>query len=105
MKAICASVNFDLFMSFPVRRLESHMPLNWDFPAIIGPENRKQVGTPSGGSAPQRAATDVAASDNTIGWALHSDCNNSSNWPHDVTYLRLNFLICRSTELVYEFGF
>jgi alkane 1-monooxygenase len=36
-------VNFDLFMVLPVQRPESHMPLNWNFPAIFGPENRKQV--------------------------------------------------------------
>jgi hypothetical protein len=43
MKAICASVNFDRSWLFPVQRPESHVPLNWNFPAIIGPENRKQV--------------------------------------------------------------
>jgi len=43
MKAICASVNFDLFMVLPRQRPESHMPPNWNFPALIGPENRKKV--------------------------------------------------------------
>jgi hypothetical protein len=45
MKAICASLNFDLFMTFLVQRPESHMPLNWNFPAEIGPKTGKQVKT------------------------------------------------------------
>jgi hypothetical protein len=28
---------------FLVHRPESDMPLNWNFPAIFGPENREQV--------------------------------------------------------------
>jgi hypothetical protein len=43
MKAICASENFDLFMVLPVQRPESVMPLNWNFPAKIGPAIREQV--------------------------------------------------------------
>jgi hypothetical protein len=37
MKAIRASVNFDRFMAFLVQRPESGVPLNWNFPAIVGP--------------------------------------------------------------------
>src|SRR5262245_12137774 len=43
MKAICGSVNFDLFMVLPRPAARITHPLNWNFPAMIGPETGKQV--------------------------------------------------------------
>src|SRR5262245_59516458 len=43
MKAICGSVNFDLFMVLPRPAARITHPLNWNFPAKIGPETGKQV--------------------------------------------------------------
>jgi hypothetical protein len=43
MKAICASVNFDRFMVLPRPAARITYPLNWNFPAMIGPETGKQV--------------------------------------------------------------
>jgi hypothetical protein len=56
MKAICASENFDLFMVLPGPRPESLMPLNWNFPAKIGPANREQVKATGPGAEPSLLA-------------------------------------------------
>jgi hypothetical protein len=43
MKAICASVNFDLFMVPPRSAARIADAENWNFPAVIGPKTGKQV--------------------------------------------------------------
>jgi hypothetical protein len=50
MKAICASVNLDLFMVIPRPAARITHPLNWNFPAMIGPETGKQVTPDSEGA-------------------------------------------------------